>query len=240
MKRLFAAMMAVVLLILCGCQSIIPQNGTLDLNANEIDHIRINNSSTGKAFTVSDRETIGTIISHLNSFTLENGTNTESGDFSYCYRITLVHKSSGSESEYYFADAQTILIDEAAYIVNAVDFLQYVEAQECKTLTDNELIDYLLEGNTLDQLNIIDDEGKISIDKIIALPQSCPALFELLSRPSAISSVGSYGVDKIGSFLNSANPVMVEKAQEWIEVLKKLLPEVQEKLDNLINNSENS
>jgi len=137
-------------------------------------------------------------------------------------------------------DADTVIHDGKMYTVKAKDFEQYLEALECDTLTDNELIDSLLEGDTLERLNVIDGEGKISLDKIVNLPKSCPALFELLSRPSGIVSVGSYGVDKIGAFLNSNNPELVEKAQEWIEVLKKLIPEAQEKLENIIETYKNS
>ena len=95
-------------------------------------------------------------------------------------------------------------------------------------------------GDTLNQLNIVDEEGKISFDKIINLPKSCPALFELLSRPSAIQSVSTYGADKIGEDLNSSNPELIEKAKEWIEVLEKLMPDIREKLENLIKNHKNS
>lgn len=236
MKRMIAALLAVLMLSLCGCSSVISGSGTLEWNPNDIDHIKITNGLTGKTFSVADREIIGTTVSHINSFTLENGTSPESEDFSYSYCVTLVDKTNGSaESHYYLCGNETIVIDGAAYIVNAKAFLQYLQTLECDTMTDNELIDALLEGDTLEQLNIMDEEGNISMDKIISLPQSCPALFELMTRPSAIQSVSSYGADKIGSFLNSSNPELVEKAQEWIEVLKKLMPEVQENLEDLLS-----
>ncbi len=235
MKRILAAILAALILTLCGCNSIIIENGNLHLVANDIDHVKITNGSTQKTFSIMERETIGTIVSHLNSYTLENGTNAESGDFSFRYCITLVDKTNGSaEHQFYLPDDQTIRIDGSNYVVNTKDLLQFVETKECDTLTDNELIDSLLTGNTLEQLNIIDEESKISVDKILNLPKNCPALFELLSRPSAIAAVGSYGVDRIGEFLNSTNPALVEKAQEWIEILEKLMPEIREKLAQLI------
>ena len=227
--------------MLCGCNSVIIENGNLNLVANDIDHIMITNGRTEKTFSVLERVTIGTIISHLNSYTLENGTRAESQDFSYGYCITLVDRTNGfAESRFYFPDKGTILIDGDAYNINAKDLLQFVETEECKTLTDNELIDALLEGDTLEQLNIVDEEGKISVDKLINLPKSCPALFELISRPTAIASVSSYGADKIGAFLNSTNPELVEKAEEWIEILEKLMPEVRENLEEIIKNYKNS
>lgn len=242
MKRVIALGLVLLMLTLCGCSNlIIIENGNLNLVANDIDHIKITNGVTGKTFSIMERVTIGTIVSHLNSYTLENGTNAESDGFSYRYCITLVDRTNGyAESQFYFPDKQTILVDDAAYIINAKDLLQFVETEECNTLTDNELIDALLEGDTLDQLNIIDEEGKISVDMIINLPKSCPALFELISRPTGITSVGTYGADKIGAYLTSANPELVEKAEEWIEILEKLMPEIREKLENLINNLENN
>ena len=237
MKRIFAAMLAVLMLLLCGCSTILPDNGTLSLDANNVDHIKITNGLTGNTFSTAERETINTIVNYLNSFTLENGT--EAGA-EYHYTVTLVSTNGGAESYYSVINDDRIISGGFIYSVNAKDFRHYLEEQECNTMTDNELIDALLEGNTLEQLNIVDDEGKISVDKIINLPKSCPALFELLSRPSAIPSVGSYGVDKLGSFLNSTNPELVEKGQEWIEVLKKLIPDIQEKLENLMKNQKNS
>lgn len=241
MKRIFAAVLALMMLMLCGCNSVIIENGNLKLNVNDVDHIKITNGLTEKTFSIMERADIGTVVSHLNSYTLENGTNSESEEFSYRYCVTLVDKTNGyAETYYYLPDMETLLLDGAAYTVNTKDLYQFVESLESKTMTDNELIDALLEGDTLEQLNIVDEEGKISVDKILALPKSCPALFELLSRPSAIQSVSTYGADKIGAFLNSANPEMVEKAQEWIHVLEKLMPELQEKLEEILKNHKNS
>lgn len=235
MKRILAVLLIALMLTLCGCNSVIIENGNLNLVANDIDHIKITNGTTDKSFSVMERETIGTIVSHLNSYILEDGTGAGADGFSYRYRITLVDKTNGSaESHFYLPDAQTIRIDGASYSVNTKDLLQFIEEKECDTLTDNELIDMLLNGDTLEQLNIMDDEGKISVDKILNLPNSCPALFELLSRPSAITSIGGYGADQIGAFLNSANPELVENAEEWIKILEKLVPEVREKLEELI------
>lgn len=237
MKRILALVMAILMLTLCGCNSVIIENGNLKLDANDVDHIKITNGLIGKTFSVAERETIGTIVSHLNSYTLEDGTEAGAG---YHYGITLVSRDGGAESYFYLVNTESVIRNGKIYSVNAKDLLQYVETLECETLTDNELIDAILAGDTLERLNIVDEEGKISVDKIISLPKSCPALFELLSRPSAVTSVTSYGADKIGAFLNSNNPELVEKAQEWIQVLEKLMPEVREKLEEIINNYKNS
>lgn len=230
MKRIFAAMLAVLMLTLCGCSTVVLGNGTLDIDANSVDHIIISNGRTGKTFSVADRETISTIVRNINSFELADPQEPWNGN---AYNLNLVD-NKGEKLLYFAVNEGAVTVDDAMYQLNAKDLLQYVESLECDTLTDNELIDSLLEGDTLDRLNVIDGEGKISLDKIVNLPKSCPALFELLSRPSGIVSVGSYGVDKIGDYLNSNNPELVEKAQEWIEVLKKLIPEAQEKLEELL------
>lgn len=230
MKRVFAAMLAVLMLTLCGCSTVVLGSGTLDFDANSVDHIVISNGRTGKTFSVSNRETISTIVNHINSFGLADPQEPWNGN---AYKLHLVD-SKGEELLYFAVNEGAVTVDDAMYQLNAKDLLRYVESLECDTLTDNELIDSLLEGDTLERLNVIDGEGKISLDKIVSLPKSCPALFELLIRPSGIVSVGSYGVDKIAAFLNSNNPELVEKAQEWIEVLKQLIPEAKEKLESLL------
>ena len=238
MKRVLAAMLAVLMLTLCGCSTVVLGNGTLEYDANDIDHVVIQNGLTGKSFSVADRVTISTIIDHINSFGLDEGSDAAAG---YHYHLKFVYRLNGG-AEFYFSvvDSESIVHDGKMYTVKAKDFEQYLEGLECDTLTDNELIDTLLEGNTLERLNVIDDEGKISLDKIVSLPKSCPALFELLSRPSGIVSVGSYGVDKIGAFLNSNNPELVEKAKEWIQILEQLIPEARENLENLLETYKNS
>lgn len=237
MKRVFAAVLAVLMLTLCGCSTVILGNGTLSLEADAVDKIIVTNVLTdGHSFTVQDREVIRTIVSHINSFTLENGTDPLNGGR---YNLSLTDSKGDELLALTIVGENTITTDQT-YTVNAGELLSYLEAQDCNTMTDQELIDSLLEGDTLERLSILDAEGKISLDKILSLPKSCPALFELLSRPSAIASVGSYGVDKIGEYLNSSNPELVEKAEEWIEILKNLVPELQEKLENLINNQGNS
>lgn len=238
MKRLVALLLCLLMLTLCGCSTAIFSNGTLEYKANDIDHVVITNGLTGKTFSVADRETISTIINHINSFELDEGNDGAPG---YHYQLKLVyHLQGGAETYFSVVDAETVVHDGKMYTVNAKDFEQYLETLECDMLTDNELIDALLEGDTLDRLNIMDEDGKISLDKIIALPKTCPALFELLTRPSAIGAVGSYGVDQINAYLNSNNPELVEKAKEWIAVLEQLIPEAKEKLENLIETYKNS
>ena len=234
MKRYVAAFLAMMMLLLCGCTGTFFEQGTLNWDVNDIDHVKIENGTTGKTFSVADREIVDKFVSHINSFQLETETEYVSG---YRYCVTLVnHLNGGAEYHFYIVNDETVRCDDKTYAVNAKAFRQYVETMECDTMTDNELIDTLLEGDTLERLNVVDEEGNISFDKILALPQTCPALFELMGRSSAIESISTYGSNKISAWLNSANPELVEKAQEWIEVLQKLMPDIQEKLENLIKN----
>lgn len=238
MKRIVAFLLVFVMLTFSGCSTVVLGNGTLDYNANEVDHIRITNGITEKTFSIADRETISTVINHINSFGLSEGTDS---DGSCRYSICLVDRLNGG-AQYYFAvvDAETIIHNGLQYTVKAKDFLQYLETLECDMLTDNELIDSLLDNDTLERLNVMNEEGKVSLDKIVNLPKTCPALFELLSRPSGIPSVATYGVEKIEGFLNSNNPELVAKAKEWIAVLEKLMPEVKENLENILETYKNN
>lgn len=238
MKRIVAFLLVFVMLTCSGCSTVILGNGTLNYNANDMDHIRITNVLTEKTFSVMDRETISTIISHINSFGLSNGIES---DGNYRYSICLVdHLNGGAESYFAVVDMETIVHDGLQYTVKAKDFLQYLETLECDMLTDNELIDSLLDNNTLERLNVLNEDGKISLDRIVSLPKTCPALFELLSRPSGIASVATYGVEKIEGFLNSNNPELIAKAKEWIAVLEKLVPEAKENLENILETYKNN
>lgn len=230
MKRVLAALLAVLMLTLCGCSTVVLGNGTLEIDANNVDHIVISNGRTGKTFSVADRETIETIVNHIKSYELNDPQETWNGN---AYNLNL-EDVKGDTLLYFAVNESSIIVNDTGYYLNAKDLLRFVESLECDTLTDNELIDALLNGNTLEQLNIVDEEGKISVDMIINLPKNCPALFELLSRPTAIASVSGYGADRIGEFLNSTNPQLVEKAQEWIKILEKLMPEIREKLEGLL------
>lgn len=246
MKRILAGILvSVLLLTAAGCATVIPPNGTLDLDVNAVDRIVITNGlMEGNSFTVENREQINKIVQFLNSFRLENG---EPGGNDYRYALRLYDgKEDHVMHRFSIVDDSAVILDGTMYTENAKDLLRYVESLECGTLTDNELINLLFESDILEQLNVLDEEGKISIDKIVSLPSSCPALFELLKRPSAIVSVSGYGVDALSKYLNSSNPALVEKGKEWAAVIQNLLPQVKEKIEDLLatagtgeSNSEN-
>ena len=228
MKKILPLLLAAIIL-LSGCSTVILENGTISLNANAVDKIEITNSSAD-TFTIENRDVISKLVKYINSFTLENGNNFAD---SYQYSLHLLDSKGETYLLFTIVSANAVSTDQT-YAVNARDMLQYVESLECDTMTDNELIDALLKGNTLEQLNVLSEEGKISLDKIVSLPKSCPALFELLSRSSVVTSVSSYGIESLKTLLNSTNPELVAKGQEWAEIIKQLVPEVRESIENML------
>ena len=222
-------------ILLTGCSTVILENGTMSLDANAVNKIEITNSSAD-TFTIENRDTISKLVKYINSFTLENG-----NDFaeSYQYSLCLIDSKGETYLRFTIVNVNAVSTDQT-YSVNAKDMLQYVESLECDTMTDNELIDALLKGNTLEQLNVLNEEGKISLDKIVSLPKSCPALFELLSRPTVVTSVSSYGIESLKTLLNSTNPELVAKGQEWAEIIKQLVPEVRDSIENMLETQANA
>lgn len=232
--RNFTLLMLCAALMLTGCGTIGLGSGTLSIDPNEISKIEITNGlAEGSTFTVQDREAITKIVQYLNSYTLENGTDPANG---WSYSLTLRNSSGQAHTETAIIDESHVILDGSAYFVNAKDLLNYVEKLECDTKTDQELIDILLQGDTLDRLNILDEDGKISLDKIVGLADSCPALFELLSRPTILESIGGYGLKAIENALESGNIALIERAEALAEILKNYFPDLQTELDKILEN----
>ena len=102
-------------------------------------------------------------------------------------------------------------------------------------MTDEQLLRLLFEGNYFDDIKLTNEDGDISLDKIMSLSKDCPALFELLSRPSAITSLGTYGVDMLEEYLNSDNSAIRQKAEEIAELLKNFFPNLKDEINKLLN-----
>jgi hypothetical protein len=128
---------------------------------------------------------------------------------------------------------ESVTANGKTYTVNAKKLLNTVEKLECDTLTDEELLRTLFEGSYFDEVTIFNADGEISLDKIMSIKNDCPALFELLSRPSAISSLGTYGVDMLEEYLNSDNLALRQKAEEIAEILKNFFPNLEDKINDL-------
>lgn len=231
MKRAVAVILLLTLFLLSGCDMFLG-TGTLSVDANDVDSIRVESQfDGGSTFTIEDRDTIRTIVNHINSYELDTAAeNTRS----YIYTLSLLDSDGAEVLQFTVVDDTSVSTGGASYTVNATALRQYVEARECDTMNDEELIRYLFESDTMADLNILDENGQISLDKITGLVSSCPALFELLSRPSAIESVGSYGLDMLQEAMDSTNIDIREQAENIGEILKNLLPGLSEQINNIL------
>lgn len=229
--RNILALVLCAALLLCGCDSVLPANGTLDIKADDVDRVEITDMLVdGNTFTVQDREIISKLVRYINSYTLEGATEPLNGSV---YHLSLVG-ADGEISGFTIVSESEVSTGGLTYAADAKELLQYVEALECDTMTDSELIDSLLTGDTLNRLSVIGEDGKISLDKIAGLTASCPALFELLSRPSAIESVGTYGIESIQTALESSDIDLRERAEALAEIVKEYLPDFSEQIDQLL------
>ncbi len=233
-KRLLALFFALTLVFCTGCTVVLPSNGTLKLDSANVKEITVSNELTGTQFTIQDREDIHSLVKQIASYTLENGQpldNNKNG----CAYILIMTDSAGKElSRFWLLDDSHIAYSNLVYTTNIKDLLYEVEQLECDTKTDKELIDMLMNSDTLDRLNILDADGKVSMDKILGLKNSCPALFELLSRPSILETVGSYGLEAIQKGLESGSTVVQERATELAEILKQYFPDLEEKINDIL------
>ncbi len=236
-KRLFTIILVTAMMLCTGCAAVLLPQGTLSLDPNGIRHIEIANASTGKTFLVQNREDLDQIIRYLNSYTLDNGTDL-SGDIAYT--LDLVQTSGEESIRYGLSNAEQLRVDGLTYNVNTKDLFQLVRKLECDIMTDQELIESLFAGDTLQELNILDEDGKISLDKIAGLTKSCPALFELISRPTVLKSVGSSGLDTIKSYLNSDSLELQQKGEAVAEIFKEYIPALRDKIDEILENLKNN
>lgn len=134
-------------------------------------------------------------------------------------------------------DKANVQYDTQAYSITDPSLYQTVEALECATLTDRELLERLFTGDTLNELAITDENGGISLDKIMKLSSSCPALFELLGRPTAIESVGTYGLDYIREAWNSEDNAVREKAEALAGIISTVFPDLQAEIEKITKNN---
>lgn len=232
MKRVFAAMLAVLVLCLWGCGPAIPTGGTLELNADDFDHIEVVNGLTGKTLSITDRTDISTIIKHLNGYTLEDPQEPANGNR---YNLNLVYHLQGGAKLHIGITDTTLTHDGGMYQVNGLALGQFLEGLECATMTDQELIRYLFENNTMEELGITDENGSISLDKITNLKNACPALFELLGRPTMIESVAQYGTAIMKDYVDSSNAVLREQAEAIANFLKETFPQLADQIDKILN-----
>lgn len=231
MRKLFIYTL-IAALLLTACSGL-GSKGTLSIDAQSVDHIEVS-LGNGEYLTVNDRSDISDIVRKINSLTLDTeGENTAS----YDYDVNLCDANGNVIDAIMLLDKTAVLYDSQVYTVTDPSLYQAVEALECATLTDRELIDRLLNGDTLSDLSITDVNGKISLDKITGLSKSCPALFELMHRSSAIESVGTYGVDWVRSAWNSEDNAVREKAETFAQIIKTVFPDLKDEIEKIIENN---
>ncbi len=230
-KRLLALTLALVLVLCTGCTVVLPSNGTLALDSSVVKEITVRNGSSGYSFAIQSRDDIYSIVKYLNSYTLETKAQAEGGSV---YTLTLTDEAGKTLDTVVLVDEAHLFHGQNYYEVNTKDLLTQVQKLECDTLTDKELIDLLLQENTLAQLNILDEDGKLSMDKILGLADACPALFELISRPSIIETLGGYGVEAIQNALETGNAFVQEKVTDLAELLKQYFPDLSDKIDAVL------
>jgi hypothetical protein len=229
-RKILCLLLALTMLVLCGCD-MIPSAGSNNIKVDDVKKIIITNGMTsGNTFTVEDRDSIRTIINQINGFTLENGTDPWKG---WRYNLSILDANDGELMSIIIVDEECVTANGKAYAVNAKRLLNAVEKLECDTMTDEELLRTLFEGNYFDDVSILNEDGAVSLDKILSIKNDCPALFELLSRPSAISSLGTYGIDMLEEYLNSEDSNLRQKAQEIAEVLKNFFPSIKDKIEEI-------
>lgn len=231
MRKLFVYTL-IAALLLTGCSGL-NSGGTLSFDAQAVDHVEIS-VGRGEYLSIADRNDINDIVKKINALTLD----TQAEDtFGYDYEIYLCESDGTVIGSITLKDKATVFYDGTAYSVTDPGLYQTVEALECATLTDRELIDRLLSGNTLTDLSITDDNGKISLDKITGLGKSCPALFELIGRSTAIESVGTYGVDWIRTAWNCDDNIVREKAETFAGIISAVFPDLKAEIEKIIQNN---
>ena len=233
-KRAAAVLLALLMLLCCGCGSIIQTNGTMSIDPNEVSTLVITNGLVGYTCTVQDRDAITKVIGYLNSYTLEDGNDAWNEWNGWHYQIQMQDSAGEALYELTVTGSSQIIFDGLGYSVDAEALETYVEKLECDTMTDNQLIDRLLNSSELSGLQITDENGNISLDKLLKLTDSCPTLFELLGRTTAIQSISSYGLDAIKENLNGADTYLKEQAETLAEIIKEYLPDLSEEIDKLL------
>ena len=236
MLKKFISFILVLTLLLTACGNMPLGNGTLSIDSGEVQNIKITNLNVNHDFTIADREQIHTIVRYLNSYTLDTSNQTDS---QLKYKITLTFADDSSPLLFNI-NSNTVSNGTEAFEVDALKLVRYIEARECDTLTDEQLIEFIFFDDYLDRLNILNYKGEISLDKIAKLGENCPALFELLSRPTLLKTIGKEGLSLLENYIDSDNIQVRERAEKLAELLKTLAPEVKEKIENILETIENS
>lgn len=220
-------------LLFSGCSTLSSAMGTLRIDVADVSNISITNAS-GQRFSTQDQEKIRSIVDAVNRLTLDQPGDGING---YRYALSLEHSDGSTSAHLTLVDESIVCHDGVSYSVDARSLLRRIEALECDFLTDEELIRTLFESDYLSDLTILGDDGRISLDKITRLSEEFPVLFEIIGRPSALESLGTYGLELLEEYLNSNDINLRQRAQQVAEFISAVLPQLKEKIDGILETS---
>ena len=228
--RSLVLLLLCVSLILSGCSSLSSVIGTLGIDVADVSSITVT-TSAGKTLTTQDQQSIRSLVDAVNRLTLDSiaeDTNSRR------YQLQLQSSDGTMVAELWIADKDHVIYDGTCYAVDASAVLRRAEALECDIMTDEELIRTLFESDYLSDLTILGEDGRISLDKISRLGEEFPVLFEILGRPSALESLGTYGLELLEEYLNSNDINLRQRAQQVAEFISAALPQLKEKIDGIL------
>lgn len=228
------ALVLLVSLCLTGCE--LPQigetvDGTLNIAADSVLRIDLSNVSAGTNVVIQDRSVISEVVKLINRLVL---TDEVVSPLPTVYDITLTY-SDGSEAYVLSLLSDYVVIAGGkTYDADAEKLLAKAEKLECATLSDDELLRRVFEDDYWDTVTIKNEKGELSVDKILALPQQCPALFELLGRPTVLKTLGSSGIELLEEYAGSASEHLRQRAQKLGDILSTLLPDIKDKVSSVL------
>ena len=229
LKRIMIGFVCVCL-IFTGCSSLSSAIGTLSISVSDVASVTVTTAS-GQRFTTQDQEQVRSIVDAVNRLTLDAPGEDING---FRYSLSLDGSDGSSVALIAIVDETTVCFGGASYPVDAKSLIRRIEALECDTLTDEELIRTLFESDYLSELTILDEDGRVSLDKISRLGEDFPVLFELIGRPSAAESLSGYGLELLKESLNSSDINLRERAEKIAQFIKSYYPVLEEKINEIL------
>lgn len=235
MKIRILALLCVLLLTLSGCDLLMPKaEGTLSVDANSVSVLQVEGALSGKSFSIQNRESIRRIVNLINSLMLDTAAE-ETGDSIYSIVLSA---SDGSEVlSVLLHSRDTLSTPDGSYSVDCEELWNAIAKEECATLTDAELLRSIFADSYWDGISITNDKGDISVDKILGIPDQFPALFELLGRPTMLSSVANEGLSLIREYANSTSQALRDRAEKLGSILSNLIPSMKDQIEDILETS---
>lgn len=231
MKLKIMSLLAVLLILLTGCDFLPSASGTYTLDPNDIASIQVTNGA-GKSFTIQDQATIRSLTKLIGALTLDTPADAASAD--YTLDITYRDGAEAALPQLSVSGDTAVTTHEGTFTVDAEDLMTQLEKLECATLTDHELLQHIFEDNYWDTVTITNEKGELSVDQILRLPEQCPALFELISRPSAMKSLAGDGMALLEKYASSTDEALRARAEKLGEIFANLKPEIKQQIADLL------